>query len=259
MSGEWEKAVDYNTHQMTTGVVAPTVVTELVRYWQEGHDLEADGMYGPVTRASVEGALPVGSSGRLSWEMWDGPQSIQPKKGELVKFFGIPGHGELDRRWYKENIVECHRSLGNQLPGVPSKWWVKIHQVVEPYLREALRRAAESAPEYKIVRIGGFVFRHKRHDPTKPLSTHSWGVAVDINPRENFSRRFRRGEAPVAWSDEYMAIWPNGVPRAFVEAFQSCGFAWGSDWDEDGESTDHRYYDPMHFEWIARDGRAHLV
>ena len=53
-----------------------------------------------------------------------------------------------------------------------------------------------------------------------------------------------------------MKYWPKGVPRGFVEAFQSCGFAWGSDWDEDGLTTDHTWQDPMHNEWIARDGNS---
>ena len=34
-------------------------------------------------------------------------------------------------------------------------------------------------------------------------------------------------------------LWPDGLPRAFVEAFESVGFSWGGRWKG--------YCDPMHF------------
>jgi hypothetical protein len=159
-----------------------------------------------------------------------------------------------DKRWVRENIITVR-----DLPGVPRKWYVKVHRLAEPYVREALRRAMVVAPEYKLERFGCWVFRHIRHDPARPLSMHSWGIALDQNPATNFARTFKRGTAPAAWSDEYNAIWPDGVPRAWVEVVQSVGFAWGSDWDEDSVSTDHTYLDSMHFELVQRGGQAHAV
>jgi hypothetical protein len=126
--------------------------------------------------------------------------------------------------------------------------------MVEPYLREGLRRAQLSAPDYHVLRIGGFVFRHIRHDPSRPLSMHALGCAFDIDAKVNYARTFKRGETPEAWSEEYYKIWPRGVPAAWVQAMASVGFTWGNDWDEDGSTADHRWLDPMHFEWIARDG-----
>jgi hypothetical protein len=170
-----------------------------------------------------------------------------------------PGSDKLDKAWYKKNIVT--RQGANSLPGIPPKWYFKIHRMVEPYLEEALRRAALVAPEYKIARAGGFVFRHIRHDPDRPLSMHAFGCAYDIDPGRNYAIMFRKGDKlskkgnpPVAWSEEYYRYWPNGVPEAYVQAMSSCGFTWGNDWDEDGSTHDHRWLDPMHFEWMARDG-----
>lgn len=258
------KPNEYNKLQVERLQLTWSMVTELVRFWQEHHDLEVDGYGGPATQGSLEEVLAPASVPAGGWPPFEGPPCggsgrsdlpLQPRgRRELYQLLGNPGSGSLDKGWFRENIVELHRSHGNRLPNVPAKWYVQVHRVVEPYLREALRRAGIADPHYRIERIGSFNFRHIRHDPSRPLSTHSWGVAVDIDPGRNFTKRFKRGEMPEAWSEEWMKIWPDGVSRAFVEAFQSCGFAWGADWDEDGTSTDHTFADPMHFEWIARDG-----
>lgn len=255
---ELNEAVAYNTSELKAGNITAIHLAQLVEHWQQSHGLEEDGKCGAKTRATLDAAVPRISTKPRSLSTWNGPMEIQPtNRREVYKIFGNPGAGELDKDWFRKNIVECHGKT--RLPGVPGKWYVQIHRLVEPYLREALRRAQLVAPEYKIERCGSFNFRHSRHDPSKPLSMHSFGIAVDINPRDNYSRTFPKGKAPPAWSSEYNDIWPRGVPKAFVEAFSSCGFAWGNDWDEDGFSVDHTYYDPMHFEWVARDGKANLV
>ena len=265
-SNQFKKAVEYNQKQLDLGKVGPEEITELTRFWQAGHDLKIDGMLGPMTLSTLESRLvpqtaPRDPGGHVDWDRWfDGPLERQPKnRREVYDIFGNPGSGKVNPSWVRSNIVELHPKHGNQLPGVPGKWYVQVHKLVEPYLREGLRRARAAAPYYEIERIAGFVFRHIRHDPSRPLSMHSWGIAVDIDPHKNRGRSFARGKAPKAWSGEYMKIWPNGLPREFVEAMQSCGFAWGSDWDEDGATHDHTYLDPMHFEFVARDGKSALV
>jgi hypothetical protein len=141
--------------------------------------------------------------------------------------------------------------VARDLPMIP-RGRIYCHRLVEPYIREALRRCQISCPDYKITRFGCFNFRHQRHDPDRPLSRHSWGIAVDVNPSENRGIYFKKGEQPEAFSDLWFDHWPKGMPREFVEAWQSVGWAWGADWDEDGKSTDHTYLDPMHFELVDR-------
>lgn len=251
-------ALEYNERQVGGLTAAELVV--LAESWQLEADLDVDGKYGPDTRASVlaasTGVLEAPSIIRMrgDWKPFDGPLDALPRnRKEVYKIFGNPGAVKLERKWKRKNIVTVR-----DLPGVPRKWHVSLHRLAEPYVREALRRAA-LVSDYRIDRFGAFVFRRIQRDPSKPLSMHSWGIAFDIDSRRNFSRTFKRGRGPVAWSPEYMRIWPDGLDRAFIEAVQSVGFAWGSDWDEDGVSTDHTYYDPMHCELVQRGGQVHTV
>lgn len=163
-------------------------------------------------------------------------------RSEVYLTFGNP----KDPSWESENIVELHGS--NSLPGVPKKWYVKVNKKIEPHIREALERA-QTTSKYKIDRFGGYVLRHIRHDPSRPLSLHSWGIAFDVDPKRNHPKTFARGKAPRPWSTAWMKIWPNGVDVNFVEAFEDCGFRWGGDWGKPIEQV--RYVDPMHFEWIG--------
>lgn len=252
---------DYNREQFTSGAMTIEDITEMVRGWQDRHDLEVDGYAGPLTLSTIEAVLAAEVEPEdMEWNNWDGPLSYQPtSRREIYEQFGHPGGDHLDLHWRKDNIIELHQSHGNRLPGAPSGQYIHIHKDVEPYLREALRRAQVACPDYKIERIGSFNFRHIRRDPRRPLSTHSWGISVDIDRHRNYTKTFTKGQGPVAWDERYMEIWPDGLPEGFVRAFQSCGFAWGSDWDEDGDSHDHTFYDPMHFEWVARDGKVNGV
>jgi hypothetical protein len=84
---------------------------------------------------------------------------------------------------------------------------------------------------------------------------HSWGIAIDVNPQDNRGIYFKNEDDAPAFDvdegfrdDEWLETWPEGMPPQFVGAFQSVGFAWGADWNEDGDTTDHTYLDPMHFE-----------
>lgn len=179
----------------------------------------------------------------IQWEPWDGPLGDLPRtRKDIYDVFGNPGVGKLDKRWARQNMI-----VARDLPLVP-KGKIYCHKLAEPYIREALRRCALSCPDYQIARFGCFNFRHQRHDPSRPLSTHSWGIAVDTNPGQNRGIYFKKNDVPEAFSDLWWDWWPIGMPEAFVRAWQSVGFAWGADWDEDGTSTDHTFVDPMHFE-----------
>jgi hypothetical protein len=161
---------------------------------------------------------------------------------QIIAKYGNPGTGTPDRRWEKANIITARDGNGNVpgMPGVPPRLYFMCHRLAEGRLRAAFAAAQLAAPDHTIERAGCYVFRHQRHDPRRPLSRHSWGIAVDIDPDENSARSFPPGRTPKPWSAEWRKVWPRGLPRAFVEAFEANGFVWGGRWQG--------FSDPMHFE-----------
>jgi D-alanyl-D-alanine carboxypeptidase-like protein len=156
------------------------------------------------------------------------PDEVPKGRAAMFKVYGDPKvtykmvNGKLvvkvSPEWEREYMM-----LALGLPGGIKKLYV--HRLVEPYLREGLRRAVEAAPTYKIETIGCFSPRFQRHDPHRPLSDHTLGIAVDINAARN------KGNYDGNKGD---------MPPAFVEAMKSVGFVWGGDWTG--------YTDPMHFQ-----------
>jgi hypothetical protein len=59
------------------------------------------------------------------------------------------------------------------------------------------------------------------HDPSNPVSLHTWGIAIDLDSATN--RRGTRGT----------------MDPQVVQIFKRWGFRWGGDWS---------WTDPMHFE-----------
>lgn len=245
-------AVIHNAKVLGIGTLALNTqrrIAVLLAHYQKENGLVEDGKYGPETERVLNGlladytrpteALPI------QWAPFNGPLVVRPRtRAEIRAMFGNPDKdGALDKQWEKDNIVRVHGEAAF-LP-VLAETWFPVHKMLEPYFREAFMRAETSAPGY-IQRPGtfGFVFRHTRHDPDLPLSLHSWGIACDINPKNNSAKFFEPGETPEPWSQKWWNTWPNGMPKAVVDAFTSCGFSWGGYWKG--------FADPMHFEWCGR-------
>lgn len=183
----------------------------------------------------------------MAFDAFDGPLSHRPKNlAEVVALFGDPMRGGLYRKvadpaWEKRCLAELHGEAA-LLPRF-SRWYWKHHALIDLYMREAFARAELVAPGYALIERGtwSYNFRHMRHDPSLPLSFHSYGIAVDINSDDNRAIEFKAGKTPERWSPAWKKLWPKGVSAELVAAFKSCGFAWGGDWNG--------YCDPMHFEW----------
>lgn len=123
-----------------------------------------------------------------------------------------------DPAWVHANIrteqvpilgrVTCHRLMFPQLRGA-------LDEVVARALAGAIHRSQYG---------GCYVPRFIERNPNRPISLHTWGIAIDLNVPGN--QRGTRGE----------------MNRQVVAIFKKWGFAWGGDW---------HYTDPMHFEISA--------
>jgi hypothetical protein len=240
-----DKAAAYIKSQIASGALDHKDIARLVERAQLAMGLDADGLPGPITLARLDGFFIEADLTPPPMEMpvaFDGPLERIPRNTpDLIAMLGNPAKpdGSENPAWRDANIVTAH-----DLPGVPPKWHFMAHRKIMPYIREGFRRAGIAAPEYVIERAAAYVFRHMRHDPNLPLSKHSWGAALDIDPALNGAATFKVGQEPVPFSPAWRVRWPQGLPQAFVEAFESVGFAWGGRWKG--------FVDPMHFEFVGK-------
>lgn len=170
----------------------------------------------------------------------------------ILATYGDPrgAGGGLDRDWYKANIVRvippypmvlawapkipvsaitCHRLAADELRSILSdiynrarlavKREVGFDKPTEFYDTETLRYLQNHGLH---LYGGGFNFRYKRGG--RSLSTHSWGIAIDLDPARN-----GMGNANFA------------MPPFAVEAFEERGWLWGGRWKGRG-------VDAMHFQ-----------
>jgi hypothetical protein len=135
--------------------------------------------------------------------------------------------GTFSYRWFADGSVApdpAWVAANIRTESVPILGNVTCHRVMLPQLRGALREvvARGLASEIHPDEYGGcYVPRFIGRDPSKGLSLHTWGIAVDLNVPGNL-----RGV-------------PGEIDRDVVAIFKKWGFAWGGDW---------AWTDPMHFE-----------
>jgi len=191
-----------------------------------------------------ERLMGVPWSGLEPLRMWRGPADSYPLT--YAESDAQLGAGREGSAWYHEHVVERHHD--SAFAGVPKRWYVKVHRVVEPYAEEGFRRAAERS-SYRIERLGSHNYRRIRFRGHGRLSRHAGAMAFDVDPVRNFALDLSDtglDEWPQPWSPAWLELWPHGVDREFVLSMASCGFRWGG-WYS-------RWKDPMHFEWVGLPG-----
>ncbi|ROR92974.1 M15 family metallopeptidase [Nocardioides aurantiacus] len=118
-----------------------------------------------------------------------------------------------DPRWVAANIRTETMPIIGRVTG---------HRVMLPQLKGALEEIVTQGLSSKIYTYDGcYVPRFIGRDPSRGLSFHTYGTAIDLNAADNY-----RGIA-------------GAMDRQVVTIFKRWGFAWGGDWN---------YTDPMHFE-----------
>lgn len=164
--------------------------------------------------------------------------SIKPLPiSEIERLYGKPSYSEagggrvnLDAAWKAQNLVEIHipALAGIDVPTVT------VHRKAAAAFQRVFAAIAENGLNHHLLTCAGtFVARHKGWDPSRTLSAHSWGIAIDLNAAWN-----SYGNTP-APPDSRGSILP------LVPFFEAEGFAWG------GHFQPGQYLDGMHFE-LAR-------
>jgi len=139
------------------------------------------------------------------------------------------GRIEIDPEWVAANIVTI------VLPGLNRA--VEVHKEAADNFLAAFNyiqngTAVVNGREVSLLSLirsmdGTFVSRHVNWNPTRGLSNHSWGIAIDINAANHFCYVNPASEP----DDPNLILWE--------KAFKPAGFSWGNS-----------YNDSMHFELL---------
>lgn len=133
--------------------------------------------------------------------------------GAFTYRYYADGTLEPDARWARANI---------RTETVPVLGRVTCHRPMLPQLRGALQEVTDAGLADTIRTYDGcYVPRFVERDPSRSISLHTWGIAVDMDAATN-----GRGVTGT-------------MHPQVVQVFKRCGFRWGGDWT---------YTDPMHFE-----------
>src|SRR5262245_58800864 len=191
------------------------------------------GACGAFAAATVDGA-----TGPRVHRRNDG--SIRPlNDAEIRTAFGRPSYVEAARGavtlkadWVAQNIID----LPSPLLADTGFAQIKVHAKARASFVRVFDAIAESGRAGLIRTCAGtFVPRYKGWDPNRGLSSHSWGIAIDIN---------------VPWNGYGATPAPLGAlgsVRELVPLFEAEGFAWG------GNFTPQSICDGMHFELARLD------
>lgn len=137
-----------------------------------------------------------------------------------------PGFIRILGNWKEKNIIKITLPIKN--PRKNTNWTIECHKKLESIVYNTFSMYKSEGFEeiYPIKQLGCFVPRHKMLNPARSLSLHAYGIAIDINWKDN----------PIGSS--------GNVPANVVTLFKQYGFSWGGWWT--------RPKDPMHFEFYKR-------
>lgn len=117
---------------------------------------------------------------------------------------------------------------------VSKRFSVTTKNCVAVQLAAALKEAAGSAAFETYFRESGGSFSWRLISGTKRLSVHSFGAAIDIDPKLGQYWKWRNPKPGTSH------VYKNKIPLGLVEIFEKYGFIWGGKWF---------HYDGMHFEY----------
>ena len=205
------------------------VLGELIRRGarsvQAGAGLTEDGLAGPKTVDAVEELLGKVTEGSGDHDGERPTHQVRiPPKNMVESIYGSFGYKEhpdikgaiiIDPKWVRQNITKLTLHTGQHV-------W--CHKLVAFEMGELYKKACEVSG-YTPKKVAAWVARHMRWDPSRSLSTHSWGIAFDIDWHLN----------GINMTDTPLHRHPEWV-KTFTDAGWDAGIHWRS------------YPDPMHFQ-----------
>jgi len=142
-----------------------------------------------------------------------GLKEIKANFGHIAWDEAGGGNITITNDWAKDNIITV------DLPVVGRQ---AIHKKLKLVFEAVLNEIVAKGLDGEILQFGTWCPRHKMHDPNKGLSTHSWGIACDVNWATNMPGRV------------------GDMNRDIIAVFEKHGFEWGGRWN---------YRDDMHFQY----------
>jgi LysM repeat protein len=179
----------------------------------------------PSRRDLVGPATPADNPAAPALPVPNGLDEVIATFGDIRTF--IRPDGTLDPGWEAQMITRATLPFSIPLSGSPGVMITRIacHKKLADTFIAAFKELQNQGLQDKIVRYGGcFVFRQKRL--SQSFSTHSWGIAMDLNPETNAQGTSGNMDPDV------------------IKVFQSFGFKWGGEFS--GKSKD-----PMHFQYCT--------
>lgn len=189
---------------------------EAVREFQQRYFV--DGVVDSHTEISIINAIDSRKKTKPSL-LVDPPRGLHEIEAMFGKFDYTSKEGgvvDILDDFESRNIVEAD---------LPVVGVTLVHMGIASILRSVLSEVVKRGLEQTIQQFWCFTPRHKMWDVNRQLSTHAWGIAVDIN-----------------WTDNPPGALSSLDPE-LVAIFELHGFEWGGRW---------RQKDCMHFQF-ARD------
>lgn len=153
-----------------------------------------------------------------------GLEGIIDTFGDIRKYIH---QDSLDPKWQTEFLqrIALPFSLTLSWDHTQTVKEMTCHKKLAEVFIDVFDRIQASGLQPKIKTFGGcFSFRQQRTG--SKLSTHAWGIAIDLNPETN-----AQGTAGNMDSD-------------LIAIFKDAGFEWGGDWEG-------KVRDPMHFQFCS--------
>ncbi len=150
---------------------------------------------------------------------------------EMISLFGdihpyIKEDGTLDSRWENKILDVCYLPYPMRLSWAMNQTITKIHchQLLTCMFRDIFIEVSDAGLSSACNIFGG-CYQYRSQRGLNKLSTHAWGISIDIDPEHN----------PLGSKGT--------MDMGVVKIFEAHGFVWG------GKFTERK--DPRHFQFYS--------